>query len=232
MKATRTHRTRRAKRRQDEAPEQGMAESDRTPHPLAALQRTHGNAAIERALAQRYSVQVPRDAGCDEVTAWIDANNPYVPNMAMTTASFTWGGGFRITGSAPDFTLSVSNPRVRMSGPTVDMPEWNPSNRAMRTAWRDMYARLRRHEGEHEAIARRWHTTLRERLAALSIPVSATSRDEVSSQANDLINAEWNAWIAEYQTDMTAIDPHTEELHCPVAEAEAPDGGDGGEEAA
>ncbi|MCS6940953.1 MAG: DUF922 domain-containing protein, partial [Roseiflexus sp.] len=122
-------------------------------------------------------------------------------------------------------------PQVRMTGPSVDMPEWSPSNPAMRAAWQDMYDRLRRHEAEHKQIADDWKTTLTERLANLSLEVTAASRREVMRRAQALINAEWRGWIAEFQAEMSSIDPHTEKLHCPTAESapssdSSDDGGD------
>ncbi|HWQ14150.1 MAG TPA: DUF922 domain-containing protein [Roseiflexaceae bacterium] len=228
-----THRSRRplkrcaARRRAEESGEREALV--RAAHPLVELQARVGNAAVERALAQRYPVRVRPGASCAQVVDWLNTSNPHAPDWALTRAGFTWSGGFTITGSAPSFTLSLSNPQVRMSGPRVDMPEWRPGSPAMREAWQDMYARLRRHEAEHEAIARRWHATLTERLQNLSLEVNASSRAQVRRRARALVNAAWDSWLAEYRADMTSIDPHTEELHCPTAQADAPAGEEGGD---
>jgi len=192
---------------------------------VLALQRTIGNRQVTRLLAQpasspttiqRYPVRAPRTASCDQVIAWLNRNSPYRPMWAKTTATFNWRGGITVSGSAPDFRLSISDPDVTMRGPTVDMPQWNPSDPAMQTAWQEMHGDLRTHEGEHEQIANDWHTTLRERLAALDLPVTARSEAAVRRQASRLVNAEWNAWIGEYQAAQRAIDPYTAILNCPA----------------
>lgn len=223
--------TKRRKRRADDRAESG--EPMRAPHPIAAMQRAVGNAAVERALAQRYPVRVAKDASCDQVTNWLSQHSPYAPEAAQTRAQFTWKGEWVITGKAPRFRLRMRNASVTMHGPDVDMPEWQPTNPAVRAAWDDMYARLRRHEADHEQIAWDWKTILAERLANLSLEVTAASRKEVERRAQALINAKWRGWIAEFRAEMRSIDPHTEELHCPTADGEpSGDGGDDGGDAA
>ena len=197
------------------------------------LQRAVGNAQVARMLAQRetetmvrrYPVDVAEDASCDEVIQWIDANSPYAPEWAHTEGNPRWTGGFRITGDAErGFRLRVSNPRVTLDGgPHVDMPQWRPSDPAMRRAWRRAYRTLRAHEARHEQIARQWQQRLQQRLARLNLHVEAGSREEVEAQANDLINAEWEQWIAEYQDAQHAIDPFTVTLECPHPVGEAQD---------
>jgi hypothetical protein len=132
----------------------------------AQIGRVQGNRHLQRVLTsnqnktiQRYAVGVPADAGCAEVVDWLNTSNPHVPNWAKTRVRFNWGGSFLITGSAPDFHLRVGNPQVTMIGPSVDMPQWSPSDPAMQTAWQAMVQTLRTHEGEHEKIAKDWKAT-------------------------------------------------------------------------
>ncbi len=199
------------------------------------MQRVVGNAAVGRELGvQRYAVGAAPDASCKTVLGWMNSRNPYVPNWALTKATFSWGGDFAISGTAPDFHLRVSNPQVTMSGPDVDMPEWSPDSAAMQTAWSDMYARLRKHEGEHEKIANKWNKLLTERLTELDIEVKAKSAAAVNQRANALINAKWKSWIGEFKKEMKSIDPHTEPLDCPDEGAQssaADDAGNGADSA-
>ena len=85
----------------------------------------------------------------------------------------------------------------------------------MRKAWNSMWAELRAHEAKHEAIANRWRGTLRERLAALNLEVTADNRDEAAKETKRLANVEWTTWIAEHQAEQNKIDPFIATLVCP-----------------
>ena len=108
--------------------------------------------------------------------------------------------------------MSVSNPRVTVRT-TVDMPQWNPTDLAMATAWQAMHATLRAHEAEHEAIADRWKDTLLERLTNLSLTLNVHSRAAAQRAA---VQAEWRGWLIEHQNDQNVIDPFTAVLDCPA----------------
>lgn len=191
---------------------------------VRSLQQTAGNSSVQRLLnppsgaalpVQRYAVGVRRTASCQQVIDWLNTQNPHRPAWAKTTPRFNWTGGVEVTGSAPDFQVSISNARVTVNT-TVDMPQWNPADPAMTSAWQAMHATLRTHEAEHEAIADRWKDTLRERLTALSLTVSAGNRAAAQQAAQAAVQAEWRAWLVEHQNDQTAIDPFTAVLDCPA----------------
>jgi hypothetical protein len=209
----------------------------RTRYALQGLQRTHGNAhvqrVVERAAArskpklelarvlgpgsiQRYPVGVRPSASCDTVLDWMQTSNPYAAqgNVALTTARFRWSGGFNVVGTAPDFTVTLTNPAVSLNK-SVDMPVWSPSAEAMQGAWGSMITQLRAHEARHEAIADRWRATLLARLTALSLSVSAASERAARTEANRLVNEQWAGWLAEHQADQDAIDPYAAPLNCP-----------------
>ncbi|MBA2696872.1 MAG: DUF922 domain-containing protein [Actinobacteria bacterium] len=169
--------------------------------------------------------QVPcctgRTAGCQQVVDWLNTQNPHRPAWAKTAPRFNWTGGVVVTGSAPDFQVSISNPRVTVNT-TVDMPQWSPAEPAMGTAWQAMHATLRAHEAEHEAIADRWKDPLQDHLTTLSLTVSARNRAAAQQVAQAAVQAEWRGWLFEHQNDQNAIDPFTAVLDCP-----APAGGQG-----
>ncbi len=191
-----------------------------------ALQRRHGNAAVQRLLApagalpvQRWAVGLPRaTADCARVVSYLDANSPHRASSgwAKTRAAFTWGGSPAYTDSGGVITATVSGPTVtkRVS---VDMPEWAPTDPAMSRAWGAMYGTLRAHEAEHERIAGEWEATLTARLSGLSVTIANRS----IATFNAAVQAEWNAWIAEHQAAQNAIDPFTALLDCSGGEPEA-----------
>jgi len=196
-----------------------------------ALQRRHGNAAVQRLLApaaalpvQRWAVRLPRaTTDCARVVSYVDSHSPHRASggWAKTRASFTWGGSPSYTKSDEGvISATVSNPTVTKTV-SVDMPEWSPSDPTMSQAWGAMYGTLRAHEAEHERIAGEWEATLSSRLSALSVTVA--NRSPATFRA--AVQSEWNAWIAEHQADQSAIDPFTAILDCsggaPEAEAEA-----------
>jgi len=197
---------------------------------VRSLQQTAGNSSVQRLVdsvsgaalpVQRYAVGVRRTASCQQVIDWLNAQNPHRPAWAKTTPRFNWTGGVEVTGSAPDFQVSVSNPGVTMRT-TVDMPRWNPTDPAMATAWQAMHATLRAHEAEHEVIADRWKDMLLERLTNLSLTLSARSRAAAQPAAQAAAQAEWRGWLVEHQNDQNAIDPFAAVLDC-----SAPAGGQG-----
>lgn len=194
-----------------------------------ALQRRHGNAAVQRLLAptnglplQRWAVGLARaTTDCARVVSYMDANSPHrlSGGWAKTRASFTWGGSPAYAESEGVITATVSNPTVTKTV-SVDMPAWAPTDPAMSRAWGAMSGTLRAHEGEHERIAREWEVTLTSRLSALSLTVANRNL----ATFNAAVQSEWNAWIAEHQADQTAIDPFTAILDCSGGEAEAETG--------
>jgi predicted secreted Zn-dependent protease len=197
----------------------------------SALQRRHGNAAVERLLApsaapvQRWAVRLPRGtADCARVVGYLDANSPHRADSgwAKTNVRFSWGGDPSFTDEDGVITATVSNPTVTKTM-SVDMPQWSPTDPAMARAWTSMYGTLRAHEAEHERIGNEWETTLRTRLAGLSVTVSARTL----AAFNAAVRTEWNGWLAEHQADQRAIDPFTAVLDCSggasESEAAAPD---------
>lgn len=167
---------------------------------------------------QRYAVGVRRNASCQQVIDWLNARNPHRPSWAKTTPRFSWTGRIDVTGDGPDFQVSISNPQVPVSK-TVDMPQWNPADPAMATAWQAMYTALRAYKAEHEAIADRWKDTLRERLVNLLLTIIARNRAAARQAAAAAGEAQWRGWLAEHQADQNAIDPFTAVLDCPAPAA-------------
>ena len=199
----------------------------------ASLQQRHGNAAVQRLLAagmplQRWAVNLPRGTtDCARVVAYLDAHSPHraTSGWAKTSVRFNWGGDPAFTESDGVITATVANPTVTKHV-GVDMPEWAPSDPAMSAAWGAMHGTLRAHEAEHERIANEWDTTLRTRLASLSVTVPKRTL----AAFNAAVQAEWNSWLAEHQADQDAIDPFTAILDCSTPEeSEEGEGGAGTE---
>lgn len=188
-----------------------------------ALQRRHGNAAVQRLLApasalplQRWAVGLNRaTTDCGQIVSYIDANSPYRPAWAKTRVRFNWGGSPAYTESEGVTTATVSNPTVTKTV-SVDMPEWSPTDPAISQAWGPMYGTLRAHETRHEEIATTWKATLTSRLSALSVTVA----DRKIATFNAAVQAEWNAWLAEHQADQDLIDPFTAILDCSGGDTE------------
>jgi predicted secreted Zn-dependent protease len=184
-----------------------------------AVQRRHGNAALQRLLApgpalpvQRWAVTLARGTSdCETVVNYMNANSPYraTSGWARTRASFSWGGDPSFSEADGVITATVANPTVTKTV-SVDMPTWAPTNAAMATAWSAMTGDLRAHEARHEAIATTWETTLRTRLASLSVTVP----NRTTAAFTAAVRAEWNGWIADHQADQSAIDPYTATLDC------------------
>lgn len=189
-----------------------------------AVQRRHGNAALQRLLAggagplvQRWAVGLPRGtADCERVVSYMNAHSPYRADSgwARTNVSFSWGGDPSFSEADGVITATVANPTVRKTV-RVDMPSWSPTNPAIAAGWSAMTGDLRAHEARHEAIAGDWETELRSRLGALSVTV--THRTTAAFTA--AVRAEWRSWIAEHQAAQTAIDPYTATLDCSGAAA-------------
>jgi len=184
-----------------------------------AVQRRHGNAALQRILApgsalpvQRWAVRLPRGTvDCDRVVSYMNAHSPYRADSgwARTNVSFAWGGDPSFSAADGAITATVANPTVTKTV-SVDMPSWAPTNAAMAAGWSAMTGDLRAHEARHEAIGNDWETELRSRLSALSVtPAHRTTAAFIAA-----VRAEWNAWIAEHQAAQTAIDPFTAVLDC------------------
>jgi len=184
-----------------------------------AVQRRHGNTALQRLLApraalpvQRWAVRLPPGTSdCDTVVTYMNTNSPYRANSgwARTRPTFGWGGDPSFSTSNGVTTATVVNPTVTKAV-SVDMPSWAPTNPAMAAGWSAMIGDLRAHEARHEAIATTWEATLRSRLTSLQVTVSARTTAAFTAA----VQAEWNGWIAEHQADQDAIDPYTAVLNC------------------
>ena len=185
----------------------------------AAVQRRHGNAALQRLVdpapavpVQRWAVTLPRaTSDCEQVVSYMNAHSPYRADSgwARTNVSFSWGGDPSFSSAGGVITATVANPTVTKAV-NVDMPTWAPSNPAMATAWSAMTGDLRAHEARHEGIASDWETELRSRLTALSVTVTARTTAAFTAA----VRAEWRTWIAEHQAAQRAIDPYTATLDC------------------
>ncbi|HYN68808.1 MAG TPA: DUF922 domain-containing protein [Candidatus Eisenbacteria bacterium] len=190
------------------------------------LQRRFGNAVVSRFLdpaldrrpqLQRYAVNLPvGTADCMVVVNWLNRHSPYIATSgwAKTSVRFSWAGPLSFDGTAPDLTVTVSDPGVTMAK-SVDMPTWNPTAPVMRAAWSSMTATLRAHETEHEVIATTWKATLLDRLTNLSLSVASRTAGTAA------VTAEWNSWIAEHQAEQDLKDPFTAMLDCSAAETES-----------
>ena len=194
---------------------------------IASLQRLHGNAAVQRLLAgpglavQRWPVTLARGTtDCNVVVNWMNSNSPYRASSgwARTNARFSWGGDPNFSVADGVVTATVANPTVTKTL-NVDMPAWAPTDPAMAAAWSSMIAALRAHEARHEGIANTWETTLRTNLTGLSL----TLPSRTTSAFTSAVQSEWNGWLAQHQTDQSAIDPYSAVLDC---------SGGGGEESA
>ena len=185
----------------------------------AAVQRRHGNAALQRLIdpapaipVQRWAVTLPRaTTDCERVVSYMNANSPYRANSgwARTNVSFSWGGNPSFSSAGGVITATVANPTVSKTV-NVDMPSWAPTHPAMAGAWSAMTGDLRAHEARHEGIASDWETELRSRLTALSVTVTARTTAAFTAA----VRAEWRTWIAEHQAAQLAIDPYTATLDC------------------
>ncbi len=202
------------------------------------LQERSGNVAVQRLVGvvdaglpvQRWAVGLARGTtDCATVVSYLDVNSPYkaTSGWARTRASFVWGGSPSYTESGGVITASVTSPTVTPTV-SVDMPTWSPTNATMASAWSGMTANLRAHEARHEAIAATWLTTLRTRLAALSVTVP----NRTLAAFNRAVQAEWDGWIAEHQAAQNAIDPYTAILDCSGGEGEESETVGVGEESA
>lgn len=186
---------------------------------LGALQHASGNAATARLLGagggpgpvvQRWNVGLAAGTtDCATIVNYLDAHSPYraTSGWARTRVTFSWSADPVYSGSGASTTLTLANAAVTASK-SVDMPQWSPTNPAVRTAWTAMTADLRAHEARHEGIGDTWRGTLESRLAALSLSITnrATWRQAVQT--------EFNNWTAEHQADQSAIDPYTAVLDC------------------
>jgi predicted secreted Zn-dependent protease len=127
---------------------------------IAALQRMHGNAAVQRLIAggvpvQRWAVGLPKGTSdCAVVVSYMNAHSPYraTSGWARTRAQFSWGGDPAYAEADGVITATVANPTVTRTV-TVDMPTWAPTDPAMARAWSAMITDLRAHEARHEGIA-------------------------------------------------------------------------------
>ena len=206
---------------------------------IGQLQRQVGNVAVGALLArsssatgrepvpvQRWAVTVPAaTADCSVVVDWMNAHSPYRSRSgwALTSPTFCWGGDFNFSGSGNALTVSLTNPTVSLST-TVDMPQWAPTDPAMKQAWASMSTDLRAHEARHEDVATNWKATLLGRLTNLSLSIKQ------QSDAQAAVGKAWASWLVEHQADQSALDPFTALLDCSggSADSAAADTDDGG----
>lgn len=192
---------------------------------MARLQRSVGNAAVQRLMAsrvplrpvQRWAVGLARgqsDAGA--VVRYINANSPH-PNKAwaLTKVAFTANKDLAVSGTAPDFTVAPTNPAVSYTK-TVDMPTWSPSDPGMAASWASMSADLRAHEAEHEAIGDTSQASMLTNLQGWSHSATAKPSAAAKSEAKAQLDADWAGWLADHQTDQNAIDPYYAMLDQPA----------------
>ena len=200
---------------------------------IGALQRRHGNAAVQRLVAeaglpvQRWAVTLAAGTtDCGVVVNFLNANSPHRASSgwAKTNVRFNWGGDPAHTETDGVITATVANPTVTKTV-SVDMPVWAPTDPTMASAWTTMTTALRAHEAEHEGIAATWESTLRTNLTALSVTVP----NRTLAAFNAAVQAEWNGWLAEHQADQLAIDPFTALLDCSGGEEESGETGESGE---
>lgn len=187
----------------------------------AEPRREHGAAGRPTASVQRYAVGVDADASCEEVFNWLQSSSPHKPAWAKTKVKFTWQRDMSATAEEEDdtYTVTVADTSVDVEK-NVDMPEYAPTSKGMQEAWSTMYAELRAHEAEHEAIADDWQTTLSDRLAAASYTVTAESEDAAKKKGLALADADWTQWIKDHQAAQDAIDPFFATLTCPAEDDE------------
>ena len=199
-----------------------------------AIQRRHGNAALQRLVSpgsalpvQRWAVGLPRaTSDCGRVVTYMNTNSPYLADSgwARTNVSFSWGGDPSFSVADGVITATVANPTVT-STVHVDMPTWAPTDPAMAGAWSAMTGDLRAHEARHEGIASDWETELRSRLSALTVTVA----HRTTAAFTAAVRAEWRSWIAEHQAAQRAIDPYTATLDCSGGAPEADSAGPAGD---
>jgi predicted secreted Zn-dependent protease len=207
---------------------------------VLALQRRFGNAAVQRLLAsdvtptaqheavqrlaggdlpvQRYAIGLKATASCDEVLGYIGAHSPYSPEAAHTKVTFTWTGDPVVAGAKPDYTVTYPAAVVTVTK-KVDMPMWSPTG-PMQAPWNAAWAKLRKHEGEHEAVGDKWKATLETNLRALSLTISASSPTAAKTEAKKQAEAEFKGWLPDHQKEQLALDPFEVIIDCPAEESD------------
>ena len=193
--------------------------------PRAASDGTIGGIGATGDTIQRYAVGAPASAQTEPLYNWLQANSPHRPAWALTSTTFTWSRSLSAVPGEGEgsYVVTVANSTVGKNT-TVDMPNWTADNAPMQTAWDAMWSELRAHEGEHEAIATTWQTTLQEHLAGAEYVLTASSADAAKAQALATLDGEWTAWIAQHQADQSAIDPFFATLNYPAEGGEESEG--------
>jgi hypothetical protein len=193
---------------------------------IAALPRIAPNAI------QRYKVNVSPKASCAEVLDWMNTSNPYAPReWAKTLVRFNWDADLDIVKGDDGYYYlkKLINPRVIMTGPKVDMPQWNPKDAAMKSAWDNMCTILRAHEAQHEKIAQDWKPKLEKRLKESEELkdrcLYVYEEKEKNKAAKEIVQWEWETWLTEHQDEQNKLDPYAAPLECP--ESESPEEGEG-----
>jgi predicted secreted Zn-dependent protease len=207
---------------------------------IGYLQQTIGNAAVGR-LLQRYKVPYGPDAECAEVVNWINTSGPYVKTsgaaQTKTPLKASWGQP-KAEGTKPDFVVTVPDVKVKLEKPSVDMPEWNPSDPEVAKAWSAAMADLRTHEAEHEKKGQEYEKLAQDDLAKKSEQVTANSADEAIGKAKPKFQDAFKGWVDKLQAAHKSIDPYLAKITCPPkktsqsaegAEAEGTAGGTAGE---
>jgi hypothetical protein len=173
---------------------------------------------------QRYAVSAPASARSEQLVRWLNANSPHKPAWARTDANFSWGRTMNAVPGEDEGTwiVTVADPTVTKNT-TVDMPTWTADNEPMQTVWDEMWAELRAHEAEHEAIADGWQTTMQENLEAAEYVVTASSEAEAKRLGRAEADGEWTGWIDAHQAEQRALDtpPFFATLNYPAEEEEA-----------
>jgi predicted secreted Zn-dependent protease len=201
------------------------------------LQRTAGNACVQRLAAQwraasaprpgvlaqvpllqRYPVPFKSTADCEDVVNWINTSGPYsqVSGAAQTRTPLRYKFGKpKIVGTAPDFTVSVPAMTVTYERKPPDMPQWNPKDPETKKAWNAGMADLRAHEGEHVKKGELYERLTQDQMRMITVEVTAQDEREAWTKAKPEFEDAFQKWIDDLQKSHDAIDPYTANITCP-----------------
>jgi hypothetical protein len=221
------------------------AESSVKRQMITQLQHQHGNAFVQRVIAelsnantsapgaiQRYAV--PSELECQEVVPWLDANSPYAPEWAETRCNFTFVGNTQIQpsrlegGSFQARLRGHGGLNVTMQAP-IDRPEWNPSERPNRdslvSAWQSMRATLDAHEEQHRSIGATHRDLMRDNYRQVDLTATGSTQDEAVNQVIADFDTAKQGWLDAHQSDQHDIDPFDDAvLVCPAPPEEEGEG--------
>jgi predicted secreted Zn-dependent protease len=183
---------------------------------VASLQRSIGNAAVGR-LLQRYKVPYGADAECSEVVNWINTSGPYAKKsgaaLTKTPLKASWGQP-KAEGKKPDFVVTVPDVKVTVT-PSVDMPEWSPSDPDVAKAWAAALADLRAHEAEHEKKGKEHAKSAQDDLSKKAEQVTADTADAAMALAKPKFQDAFKGWVDKLQKSHDSIDPYQAKITCP-----------------